>query len=426
VATSVGARSLAETEREGQHPEPRAPARPALCLGPGFGQDGAVVEPSTAGGELHARGFLEEVVKLIAHPIFVKDRSHSWVWLNDAFCRLVGHPREALIGRTDHDFFPLSQADWFHARDREVFDQGISVTVADEPITDADGKGHVLATTKVPLCGPGGEVTHLVGIIHDITHLKSVEDALRRANEELEQRVEERTRALREAQDALLRKERLVVLGQLSGGLAHQIRTPLATIANALAVLRRKLGGSADPEVELVLGIVSEEIADANRIVTDLLDFARVRPPSSARVRAAALVEGALAAVRMPSEVEVVRDVDDEIVVSVDERQTRDALANVVRNALEAMGAAGRLSLAVRREPPHAVIRVDDTAPGLDERAREHLFEPLVTSKPLGLGLGLTTARALVQNQGGELRCAATSERGASFELTVPLASAAD
>ena len=378
--------------------------------------------PRVTGDGLHAQGFLEAVVKNVAHPIFVKDRAHRWVWVNDAFCALVGHRREALLGKTDHDFFPRSQAEWFHARDREAFQRGAEVTVDEEPITDADGFVHVLSTTKVPLRGEDGEVTHLVGIIHDITRLKSVEDALRRANEDLERRVDERTRALREAQDALLRKERLVVLGQLSGGLAHQIRTPLATIANGLAVLRRKLGASADPEVELVLGIVSEEIVDANRIITDLLDFARVRPPSCASVPVGALVDAALATVRAPPGVMVARDVDDALVVSVDERQTRDALANVMRNAVEAMGANGRLTITAVADGPHAVLAVADTGPGLDERAEAHLFEPLVTSKPLGLGLGLTTARALVENQGGELRCVASSAEGARFELRVPLA----
>jgi PAS domain S-box-containing protein len=378
--------------------------------------------PGAPGGEHEGPSFLEEVVKHVADPIFVKDRTHAWVWMNDAFCRLVGHPRDALVGKTDHDFFPASQAEWFHARDREAFRSGEQVTVEGEAITDADGHVHVLATTKVPLRGPGGEVTHLVGIIHDITKLKAVEEALRRANEELEQRVDERTRALREAQGALLRKERLVVLGQLSGGLAHQIRTPLATIANALAVLRRKLGGAPDPDVELLLGIVTEEIAGANRIITDLLDFARVRPPSSAPVAAARLVDAALAAVPAPRGVEIAREVDEGVVVHVDELQTRDALANVIRNALEAMGEAGRLTITVRAEAPHAVIGVADTGPGLDEHAQAHLFDPLVTSKPLGLGLGLTTARALVENQGGALTCAASSAAGARFEVRVPLA----
>jgi len=367
-------------------------------------------------------GFLEEVVRRVAHPIFVKDRAHRWIWVNDALCELVGHSREALLGRTDHDFFPASQADFFHLKDREVFASGEPVTIAEEPITDASQRTHVLATTKVPMFDPAGGVTHLVGIIHDITQLKSVEEELRLANEELERRVEERTRALRTAQNALLRKERLAVLGQLSGGLAHQIRTPLSTIGNAVAVLRRRLPCADDPDARRALAIIDEEIREANRIITDLLDFARVRPPSTAALPVAALVDGALGIAAPLDPIAVVRDVPLDIIVAVDERQTRDALGNVIRNAVEAMGAEGRLTVRASSAPPFACIAVEDTGPGVAEEALVHLFEPLVTTKALGLGLGLTTARALIENQGGNIRYVKPSGVGARFEILVPLA----
>jgi PAS domain S-box-containing protein len=362
------------------------------------------------------------VVRHVAHPIFVKDRSFRFVWVNDALCALTGLTPAAMFGRTDHDFFPREQADFFREKDVEVFTHGATVTIEEEPFTGADARLHVLATTKVPLRATGGEITHLVGIIHDITRLKTVEEELRQANEELERHVEERTRALRQAQNALLRKERLAVLGQLSGGLAHQIRTPLTTISNAAAVLRRKLAGATDPDTKTALAIIGEEIWEANRIITDLLDFARVRPPSVARVPVSALIDGALSAARPPEGIVVERDVPDALMALVDERQTRDALGNVIRNAFEAMGDAGRLTLRAAERAPFAAIAVEDTGPGLENEALVHLFEPLVTTKALGLGLGLTTARALIENQGGDIRYDGPVGGGARFEIRVPLA----
>jgi PAS domain S-box-containing protein len=366
-------------------------------------------------------GFLEEVVRHIDFPTFVKDRDHRWVWVNDAFCALVGHPAEMLLGRTDYDFFPAQQAAFFHDKDREVFSRGEPVTVEEEPLTVGGTRTHVLATTKVPLRS-GGVITHLVGIIHDITRLKQIEEQLRLANEELERRVEERTRALREAQNALLRKERLAVLGQLSGGLAHQIRTPLSTISNAAAVLRRQLAGVEARDARQALAIIDEEIKEANRIITDLLDFARVRPPSVAPIAVDALLDGVLAAVRPPGSVEIARQVAPGLTILVDERQTRDAICNVIRNAVEAMDEEGRLTLRAEAEPPNACIIVEDTGPGVEEEALVHLFEPLVTTKALGLGLGLTTARALIENQGGGIRYVKPDGSGARFEIRVPLA----
>lgn len=367
-------------------------------------------------------GFLEEVVRHVAHPIFVKDRAYRFVWVNDALEELTGLSRARLLGATDHDLFPREQADFFRLKDRAVIEQGETVTIEEEPITDAQQRVHRLATTKVPLRSPAGEITHLVGITHDISRLKATEEELRLANEGLERRVDERTRALKDAQSALLRKERMAVLGQLSGGVAHQIRTPLTTISNAAAVLRRALRGVLDDDARTAIDIITEEVFEANRIITDLLDFARMRPPTPGAVAVTALVDTALEAARPPSTIDVRSDIPDTLVVWVDERQARDAISNVIRNALEAMDEGGRLSVRADREGDMARIAIEDTGPGLRDEALAHLFEPLVTSKALGLGLGLPTARALIENQGGDLCYVKPSGDGARFEIRIPLA----
>ncbi len=364
---------------------------------------------------------LDAVLEAIALPIFVKDRQHRWVWVNEAFATLVAVPRDALLGKTDHDYFPKAQSDFFHQKDREVFESGGTVVIEEEPITDAEQRTHVLSTTKAPLRSHEGVVTHLVGIIHDISKLKAAEEVLRVTNEELERRVDDRARALREAQYAILRKERLVVLGQLSGGLAHQIRNPLSAISNAASVLRRKLADLEDSDAQQALQIISEEVWEANRIITDLLDFARVRPPSCALIDVAQLVDDALAVAKPDGNVVIAKDVPDDLQVWADERQTRDAIGNVIRNALEAMDEGGKLTIRAVSAPPFARISIEDTGPGLSRESLVHLFEPLVTSKALGLGLGLPTAKALIENQAGDIRYVAADGEGARFEILIPL-----
>ena len=102
------------------------------------------------------------------------------------------------------------------------------------PLTDSSGERHILATTKVPYRDETGRVTHLFGIISDITKIKLAEETLRDANEELERRVLERTAALADAQEELIRKERLAVLGQLAPGLSTKISTNSATLTYQL------------------------------------------------------------------------------------------------------------------------------------------------------------------------------------------------
>jgi PAS domain S-box-containing protein len=364
-------------------------------------------------------GFLASIIDHVADPIFVKDVRYRWVLLNQAFCTMVGYPREQLLGKSDYDFFPASEAAFFRQKDVEMFSTAKEVVIEEEPITDAAGVRHVLRTTKVPLRGPDGQVTHLVGIIHDITRIKRAEETLRLSNEELERRVRERTAALEVAQAELVRTERLAVLGQLAGGLAHQIRNPLGAIMNASNVLRKALATHADPELRSAVGIILEEVWHANRIITDLLDYARVREPNRITTPVLSVVLDALAKQSVAANVIVEVAVPADLSASIDAEQVRDALDNLMRNALEAMADGGTLRLSAELDGGDVLVAVADTGPGIDPAVRDTLFEPLVTTKPLGRGLGLTTARALLENQGGSVRCV-DSQHGACFEVRLP------
>jgi PAS domain S-box-containing protein len=368
--------------------------------------------------------FLEAILGGVPDAVFVKDRRHRYVLVNDAFLALAGRHADEVLGREDGDILPADVAERYRATDREVFERGAPVRVEEDRYVDATAREFVLATIKVPLRDEHGAITHVLGVVHDVTRTKDAEEALRVANEELERRVEERTEALRGAQQALLRKERLAVLGQLAGGLAHQIRNPLAAISNAASVLKSRLGDSANPDVQQALVVIREEVWEANRIITDLLDYARIRPPSLGSVAIGPLIDAAcaLALVRAEEKVTVVQRLAPGLHAMVDERQMRDALGNVVRNALEAMPEGGTLTIEASLDDDEVLIAIEDTGPGVSRDSLGYLFEPLVTSKSLGLGLGLATAKALIENQGGSIRYSTGGAGGARFLIRVPRA----
>jgi PAS domain S-box-containing protein len=378
--------------------------------------------PHAFDGDLNL-AFVPAILDQIAHPLFIKDRQFRWVLLNKAFCDMVSFPREQLLGKSDFDFFPHDQAAWFRARDEEVFASGNSVFVSEESITDSHGNVHILRTTKAPV-RQGNEITHLVGMIHDVTDIKAAQDALAGENERLEQHVRERTRELERAQEHLLRIERLAVLGRLTGGLAHQIRNPLGSIVNAAYILKRSLAADPRNEVQNAIAVLLEETAAANRIITDLVDYARVRPPQTSAVMGVPLVERIVSAAQVPSEISVAIDCDAAFTkrpLHVDESQVRGALEAIVRNALDAMPDGGSLEIVCTAEGSKARISITDSGHGICQQVRARLFEPLITTKPTGMGLGLATARSLVENQGGTIHCAETSEAGTRFEIVLPL-----
>ena len=366
--------------------------------------------------------FLAAIIDHVAHPIFVKDRDYRFVLLNRAMEGMVGIPRAEMLGHTDYDFFPKEQADWFREKDLEMFTLGKPVEITEEPITDKDGRRHVLSTTKVPLRDARGVITHLVGIIHDITPLKRAEEALREVSNVLERRMQERTDELLAAQTELVRRERLAVIGLFAGSLAHQIRNPLGSIKNA-AYLVQLASPTVDDDLRRALNIIQDEVGRANQIITDLVDYARVTPAQRRVVPVDLLMEIALSGMDLPANVTVVTECPALPKVFVDPAQLQRALQKLVKNALQAMSNGGTLTLRARSEGDAVFFCVSDTGRGIPEDVRHRLFEPLVSGNPGNLGLGLITARALIENQGGALALEKTDHDGTCVMLRLPVAS---
>jgi PAS domain S-box-containing protein len=372
--------------------------------------------PAWAGPGPPPVAFLAAIIQYVAHPIFIKNRRFEFVLFNRAFETMVGISAPELLGKSDYDFFPKEQADFFRGKDIEMFSSAATVVIEEEPLTDANGSRYVLSTTKVPYRDASGEVTHLFGIISDITDIKAAQDTLRTANSELERRVAERTAELATAQQELLRKERLAVLGHLAGGVAHQLRNPLAALQNAAALLRH---GALDRDQTSALRIIDEEVARANRTITALLDYARVRPPSRRRALMTDIIEELLDAEDVPESVQVELDLTD-VEAVLDVAQIQIALGNILRNALEAMPEGGVLKVGIYRGEGCVEVHIVDSGSGVDAEIEPQLFEPLVTTKADGSGLGLSTARNLIENQGGTIRYDSADGAGARFVVTLP------
>ena len=113
---------------------------------------------------------------------------------------MVGYPKSEMLGKTDHDFFPAEEADFFRQKDLEMFSTEATVRIDEEPITTSAGEKRVLATTKVPYRDDAGEVTHVVGIISDITDIKRARDTLLNAKQELERMKKLLNQRLKEAE----------------------------------------------------------------------------------------------------------------------------------------------------------------------------------------------------------------------------------
>jgi len=238
---------------------------------------------------------------------------------------------------------------------------------------------------------------------------------------------------LEQAQEAARRSERLAALGQLSAGLAHEIRNPLGIIKGSAEMLNRKLA-SADPLSSELAGYISGEVNRLNGLVARFLDFARPLRLERHAAEAAPLVERALKSAQelhRDFPVRIERDFRPGVPrLLLDEAMAEQVFANLAANALEAMGEAGgtlRISICPAELDGRrgAEIEFRDTGPGVPETMREQVFNPFVTTKKTGVGLGLSIVSKIMDEHGGSIRLETPARGGASFRLFFPAEQAA-
>lgn len=255
--------------------------------------------------------------------------------------------------------------------------------------------------------------------------------SVRQARDHLEGVIGHRTRELEQAlhdlqraQEELVRKERLATLGQLSSSIGHELRNPLAVMLNVVYILEATLA-AAPPKTREYLSVLREQIRISERIVADLLDAVRIRPPQRTPVRPDQLVDAPLARCTIPPQVRVERGLDCEAPeVLVDPDQMGQIVVNLVTNAVQALdGREGVLSFSSRVRAGRVCIDVRDTGPGIAPEHLDKIFEPLFTTKARGIGLGLWISRSLARANEGELTATNHPDGGAIFTLELPVAS---
>jgi signal transduction histidine kinase len=244
----------------------------------------------------------------------------------------------------------------------------------------------------------------------------------------LAEELAETNRRLEQAQEEARRSERLAALGQLTAGLAHEIRNPLAVIKGSAETLTRRLE-SADPLTTEVAGYISSEVNRLNTIVTRFLNFARPLKLERRLAQIPPLLDRALkvAYERWPeAKVEVAQQYSENLPeINVDPDLCEQAFTNLVLNAYEAMtDTGGRLTVrvaAANSDGRRGVeINIEDTGPGIPSELHGQIFNPFFTTKREGVGLGLSLVSKIVDDHRGWIRVSSEPGKGACFRVFLP------
>ncbi len=259
----------------------------------------------------------------------------------------------------------------------------------------ASGQKKLVGFTVSPLHGPEGEPRGSVVAFQDVTELRRMEASLRR-------------------------QSHLASLGELSAGLAHEIRNPLAALSGAVQML-----SAAPPSIEdaRLLELVQRESAHLGKLVSDFLVFARPPPPAlregNLAELAAACCEG-FEAVAAKKARAVARRFQP-APARFDPDQMRQVVDNLLRKALEATSPGGNIAVTIETRGSASVLVIDDDGPGVPPEALPHLFEPFFTTKEKGTGLGLALVARIVAAHGGSVDLEPKEGPGARFVVSLPV-----
>ena len=355
-------------------------------------------------------------------------------YVNPSFAKAFGYVPEEINGR-------LSPKDLIHPDDIQAVMRRLQERL------DGQTEKTTIAYKGIKKDGSiiyfevyGMSITYLgrpavMGTLMNITERKRAEEKVKEYSEHLEEMVAERTSELCQAQEELVRKEKLAMLGLLAGGVGHELRNPLGVISNSVYYLKM-VQPKANEKIKKHHDIIEQELHNATRIVSDLLDYAREIFTEPQPGSVSELVEYTLSCFPVPGSIQVsLRIPADLPQIYADPLHVQQILGNLVTNACQAMAdpsldakagsatTSGRckLTISAQQKKQMVVIAVKDTGAGINPENIEKLFEPLFSTKAKGIGLGLAVSKKLAEANGGQIEMETEVGKGSTFTLYLPV-----
>ncbi|MGP8108859.1 MAG: ATP-binding protein [Thermoplasmata archaeon] len=352
-----------------------------------------VHEDPAASARLFHQAFLHST-----NAMELTDRDGFLIDVNPAFERIYGYRRDEVMGQRPNlvasgktDRATYTQM-W-----NDLLDPKLGSWSGELINQDRGGIEHPVLITITAIRGDDGVITHFLGVAVDLTELRRLESQA-------------------------LHSDRLVSLGQLAAGVAHEINTPLANIMLIAESVRRR---TTDSWTRGRVDSLLHQTESAARIVRGLLDFARRPEAKVGEVDLGESLSGVVSFLKGKQaagvEVAVALPVEP-LIVRGDRDQINQVITNLLNNAYDALNGQGRIDIRLTADPEWAHLRVTDNGAGIPPEARAHLFEPFFTTKPegKGTGLGLAICIGIVESHGGSIDVESEVGKGSAFSVHLP------
>jgi len=337
--------------------------------------------------------------------------------VNEGFQIITGYRAAESIGKTTQELQL-----WVNAEDRSTviseLAKGNSVRSKEFHFRKKNGNilNGLFSADTIML----NEQPWILSSIEDITDRRKTETRIREYSEHLEEMVDKRTGELKISQGKLARQERLAVLGQLAGSVGHELRSPLGVMANAIYFLKLSQP-EAEPKIKEYHEILQSEVNNADKIISDLLDFSRIKNVDRKDFSTKEICEQVLLRYPIPKNIQFHNEIPTNLPkIFADPQQISQVLGNLVLNAYQSMTEGGDMTISAKTEGKHVMISVRDTGIGIPKENIDQLFDPLFTTKSRGIGLGLTVSKMLMKANDGKIEVSSDVGKGSIFSMYLP------
>jgi PAS domain S-box-containing protein len=350
--------------------------------------------------------------------------NRDWIEVNGRLSKILGYQE-----------LEIPSASWMeltHEADREAEDRYfqrigeglVSGFTLDKRLLRKDGKIVTASVWVRSLRDAEGTLKGILVLVQDISDRKKAEEEAMASQQrilDMERLEKEHVQEeLTKAKDQLVRQTRLASLGQISAGIAHELRNPLSGIRMAIYYLQRTVPES-ESKLREHLRLIDQAAREAEQIITDLTAMSRGTPPEKKPIALDQIVADVRGRINSPAGIQWKEQYQPQpMVVAVDPAQFELVLKNLFVNAITAMRENGVISIAGNRTEEYDEILVADDGPGVPSEARDQVFEWLYTTKRSGMGIGLALCRQIVESHGGTMELLDT-QLGATFRIRLPL-----
>jgi PAS domain S-box-containing protein len=334
---------------------------------------------------------LENIFESISDMVYFVTEDFVVKNINKAVSRRLGKSPEEIIGKKCYEVFhgthgPLPEC----PHQKTVEQRKAFVEEVEDPYL-----GGTFITSSSPIFDTAGEFMGTVNVLSDITELRTL-------------------------RERVIKTERMAALGEVAARVAHEIRNPLVSLGGFARRLEKKLDGNLKEYAD----IIAKEVGRLEGILNEILSFVKETRLNKENVNSENLIEDVVSLVK--SEIEekkigLVREYRESASIFVDPARIREALLNILKNAVQAVGAGGTIKVVTFRDESNCVFQIQDTGPGITDADIPYIFDPFFTTKKTGTGLGLAITHRIIEEHKGSIEVESKSGEGTTFSVSLPL-----